>query len=79
LLAKWKWRFLTENEAVWAELLRSRYGHLPTLLLAGNALSNPVKSSLWWRDIIGLERLSNENWFMSNVSCCVGNGKNIGF
>jgi hypothetical protein len=53
LLAKWKWRFLTESGAVWAELLRFRYGHLPTLLLAGNALSNYVKSSLWWIDIIG--------------------------
>jgi hypothetical protein len=79
LLAKWKWRFLTESEAVWAELLRFRYGHLPTLLLAGNALPNSVKSSLWWRDIIGLERASNENWFMSNISCCVRNCKNIGF
>jgi hypothetical protein len=48
-------------------------------LLAGNVSSNSVKSSLWWRDIIGSDWVPNENWFMSNVSCCVGNGKNIGF
>jgi hypothetical protein len=56
LLGKWKWRILTEGEAVWADLLRPRYGHLPTNLLAGNTLSYTVKSSLWWRDIIGLDR-----------------------
>jgi hypothetical protein len=56
LLGKWKWRILTEGEAVWADLLRLRYGHLPTNLLAGNTLSYTVKSSLWWRDIIGLDR-----------------------
>jgi hypothetical protein len=33
LLRKWKWRFLSDEEAVWADLLRFRYGHLPTHLL----------------------------------------------
>jgi hypothetical protein len=79
LLGKWKWRFLTESEAVWAELLRFRYGHLPTQLLKGNVVSYIVKSSLWWRDIIGLERGTNDSWFMSNIGCCVENGKNIDF
>jgi hypothetical protein len=79
LLGKWKWRMLTEGDAVWAELLRSRYGHLPTNLVAGNTLSYDVKSSLWWRDIIGLDFGDNENWFMSNTGCSVGDGKAIGF
>jgi hypothetical protein len=79
LLGKWKRRFLTESEAVWAELLRFRYGHLPAQLLNSNALSYNVKSSLWWRDIIGLEKGSNDKWFMSNIGRCVENGKNIGF
>jgi hypothetical protein len=33
LLSKWKWRFLSDDEAMWADLLRFRYGHLPTHLL----------------------------------------------
>jgi hypothetical protein len=79
LLCKWKWRFLTEDEAIWADLLRFRYGHLPSILLAGNSPSNNAKSSIWWRDIIGLERENDENWFVSNIGSVVGDGKNIGF
>jgi hypothetical protein len=79
LLGKWKWRVLSEEDAVWADLLNFRYGHLPSNLLAGITLSNDVKSSLWWRDIISLDRGSNDNCFMDNMSCCVGDGKLIGF
>jgi hypothetical protein len=79
LLCKWKWRFLTEDEAIWVDLLRFRYGHLPSILLTGNVSSNNVKSSLWWRDIIRLERENDESWFMPNIGCSVGDGKNIGF
>jgi hypothetical protein len=42
-------------------------------------MSNVVNLSLWWRDIIGLARGNNENRFMTNISCSVGDGKNIGF
>jgi hypothetical protein len=79
LLCKWKWRFLTEDDALWAALLRFRYGHLPSIVLTGNTLSNNAKSSIWWRDIIGLERENDDNWFMSNIGSMVGDGKNIGF
>lgn len=79
LLSKWNWRFLTDDEAVWADLLKFRYGHLPTHLLAANTTHTVVNSSLWWRDIIGLAKENNENRFMSNISCGVGDGKNIGF
>ncbi|KAK2454898.1 putative mitochondrial protein [Trifolium repens] len=79
LLGKWKWRLLNEGDAIWADLLRLRYGHLPTQLLAYNAMSYNIKSSLWWRDTISIERGINENWFMSNIGCCVGEGKNVGF
>jgi hypothetical protein len=79
LLGKWKWRVLSEDDAVWTELLQFRYGHLPSKLLTGVTLSNDVNSSLWWRDIVGLDLGSNENCFMDNLSCRVGDGKNIGF
>jgi hypothetical protein len=79
LLSKWNWRFLTDDEAVWADLLKFRYGHLPTHLLAANTTHTVVNSSLWWRDIIGLAKENNENRFMSNIRCGVGDGKNIGF
>ncbi|WJX94410.1 hypothetical protein P8452_75829 [Trifolium repens] len=79
LLGKWKWRVLSDGDAVWSELLHFRYGHLSSNLLAGVTLSNAVKSSLWWRDIIGLDRGSTENTFMANLSCRAGDDKTIGF
>ncbi|PNX71762.1 cysteine-rich receptor-like protein kinase, partial [Trifolium pratense] len=56
LLSKWKWRFLTEGEAVWSELLRFRYGHLPSSLLTRVLSVNGNKESIWWKDVIGTAR-----------------------
>jgi hypothetical protein len=76
----WKWRFLCDADAMWAALLRFRYGHLPTQVLGGGAASSSgTKASLWWKDVIGMGSGIPEDWFKSNVSCCVGDGKNIGF
>ncbi|GAU42391.1 hypothetical protein TSUD_296890 [Trifolium subterraneum] len=79
LLRKWKWRFLNHDNAIWADLLRYRYGHLPSLLLSGLDITSIAHSSLWWRDIISPERGMSDSWFKSNISCRVGNGNNIGF
>jgi hypothetical protein len=38
LLSKWKCRFLCDDDAMWAALLRFRYGHLPTQVLGGGRL-----------------------------------------
>ncbi|CAJ2651419.1 unnamed protein product [Trifolium pratense] len=73
LLSKWKWRFLNHDNAIWADLLRYRYGHLPSLLLSGIDITPGAHSSLWWRDIISLGRRMSDSWFKSNISCCVGN------
>ncbi|XP_045810964.1 uncharacterized protein LOC123905409 [Trifolium pratense] len=79
LLSKWKWRFLNHDNAIWADLLRYRYGHLPSLLLSGLDITPSAHSSLWWRDIISPGRGKSDSWFKSNISCCVGNSNNIGF
>jgi hypothetical protein len=79
LLGKWKWRFLTDSEAVWADLLRFRYGHLSTQLLSGTVSSGNPHSPIWWRDVVGAGRGIEDDWFKRNVGCCVGDGNNIGF
>jgi hypothetical protein len=73
LLRKWKWRFLNDEEAVWIELLRYRYGHLPSLLMGNQELPISLNSSIWWRDILGPGRGGFEGWFKSNVRYCIGN------
>jgi hypothetical protein len=67
LLRKWKWRFLNDEEAVWIELLRYKYGHLPSLLMGNQELPISSNSSIWWRDILGPGRGGFEGWFKSNV------------
>jgi hypothetical protein len=79
LLGKWKWRFLNDSGAVWADLLRFRYGHLPTILMGNQPLTSSSRNSIWWRDVIGYGRGQQHNWFTSNVSCRVGDGNNIEF
>lgn len=33
LLAKWRWRFLNDPDAIWAELLRVRYGDISSITI----------------------------------------------
>ncbi|GAU28882.1 hypothetical protein TSUD_293340 [Trifolium subterraneum] len=79
LLSKWKWRCVNESDAVWSNVLRFRYGHLPSKFLKGESLSLGVKDSIWWKDLVGVGDSIASGWFRTNVGCIVGNGKNIDF
>jgi hypothetical protein len=79
LLSKWKWRFLDERNALWSDLLSFRYGHLPTKILGGITTQSRTNESIWWKDILSLERSMEEDWFKKNMSCGIGDGCNIGF
>jgi hypothetical protein len=79
LLSKWKWRCIDDRNALWADLLSFRYGHLPTKILGGITTQRRNKDSTWWKDLLSLEKLTEEDWFKKNVSCGIGNGCNIGF
>jgi hypothetical protein len=79
LLSKWKWRLLSDEEASWTELLRFRYGSVPSLLLGGVHGTNRHKESIWWKDILANGRDFADDWFRSNVGCNVGDGRKIGF
>jgi hypothetical protein len=79
LLSKWKWRMLLDDEALWSDFLRYRYGHLPSRVLGSISYTQGSKESIWWKDIVSRPRGYTEDWFKSNVACKVGNGKNINF
>ncbi|GAU19703.1 hypothetical protein TSUD_78280 [Trifolium subterraneum] len=79
LLSKWRWRFLNHDNAIWNDLLRHRYGHLPSSLLGKHDLISGGISSLWWRDVISSGNICNVDWFKSNIGCRVGNGNDIEF
>ncbi|GAU21257.1 hypothetical protein TSUD_286670 [Trifolium subterraneum] len=69
LLSKWKWRFLVDGEAVWSDLLKFRYGHLPSSLLCGAPNTIGIKESLWWKDILSIGGQGQADWFKSHVRC----------
>jgi hypothetical protein len=70
---------LTESETLWADLLRFRYGHLPTLLLGGVNFMVGFNYSIWWKDITGMIGGADIDWFKSHVKVSVGNGLNTSF
>jgi hypothetical protein len=55
LLAKWRWRLLTNHGSLWKRVLGAKYGEVGGHNLS---LGRGYKLSLWWKDLIGLGVLS---------------------
>ncbi|MCH90431.1 ribonuclease H protein, partial [Trifolium medium] len=79
LLCKWKWRCITDNEAMWFDLLQFRYGHNISSLMHHENNYVGRNDSLWWRDLMRVGCPGDANWFSSNIWCVMGNGKRISF
>jgi len=76
LLAKWKWRLLNDGEALWKEVLLEKYGRVIGDLLVREDYVWPSYVSKWWRDLV---RMDGSNWFNSEITRRVGNGRNTSF
>lgn len=79
LLLKWWWRFGSEKEALWRQVICSKYkmninNWFPLMEANGN-------TSLAWKDILLIKnkRPTIFTKFMENIRLSVGNGKNIKF
>ncbi|XP_058740935.1 uncharacterized protein LOC131613265 [Vicia villosa] len=75
LISKWKWRILTEKEAVW------RYGKVKVKVLIGDISVVGKKDSIWWRDLLISDNYENlnSNHFAGAIECTVWSGKDIPF
>jgi len=64
LLAKWRWRFMSQDKGKWKEVLESKYG----VELACPHV--PVKyQSWWWRDLVKVCREGGgEGWFLMEIT-----------
>jgi hypothetical protein len=51
LLAKWRWRLLSEDKPQWKLVLEAKYGGVGRFPLSIGWMH---KASLWWRDLVGL-------------------------
>ncbi|GAU46740.1 hypothetical protein TSUD_286000 [Trifolium subterraneum] len=63
LLAKWRWRLLTNDNVVWKEVIRSKYGDLAVGKVVLGDECKPWFASLWWKDICSLGMNLSHNWF----------------
>ena len=73
LLAKWKWRCLTDSNAIWYELLSFKYGNLSEAISCGTSFSSFY--SVWWRDLLLLDPI----WFSSTVRLQLKVGNKVRF
>jgi hypothetical protein len=81
LLAKWKWRLLQNEDALWVKVLSIKYGASVVSNQWVELVSPSRFDSLWWKDVrsVGGEVDVNSNWFSSSVTRVVSNGRNTRF
>jgi hypothetical protein len=79
LLAKWRWRIIHGEEALWKEMLKEKYGARICGLLEVEEGNWPRYISKWWKDIMTLEDREGPSWFNEEVVRKVKNGLSTSF
>ncbi|MCI03482.1 putative non-LTR retroelement reverse transcriptase, partial [Trifolium medium] len=79
LLAKWRWRLLNNDNAVWKEVIQSKYGDTAVGRVVLGEECKPWYASLWWKDICSIGNNLNNNWFAQSVVKKLGNGMSTSF
>jgi hypothetical protein len=74
LLAKWRWRLLSNDNAIWKDVIRCKYGEAAIGKVELGDNCKPWFSSLWWKDVCSIGLNLNTNWFAQNVVKDLGNG-----
>jgi len=70
LMAKWKWRLMSDEKGKWKDILESKY-----IATFGNNHVRPCYHSWWWRDLEKICREGNgEGWFQQAVTWNVRSG-----
>ena len=72
LLAKWRWRFLVEKEALWCGFLTHRYGRLDQL-----GERQAQSGSGQWQDLMRID--VKDDQFSSRVVRWIGNAQDTSF
>lgn len=79
LLAKWRWRLVNEENALWKEMLVERYGRGVSTKLEGGEAICPSSASKWWKDVVNLDKRGKEGWFNDVLDRQVGDGTSTSF
>ncbi|KAE8689380.1 hypothetical protein F3Y22_tig00110940pilonHSYRG00486 [Hibiscus syriacus] len=76
LLNKWIWRFSEDNDSLWKKIIVAKYMYDPEVILP-KGISARRLNGLWYEIVHPL--LSNEDEFLVDVRCVMGNGSRIDF
>jgi hypothetical protein len=79
LLTKWRWRLLYDDNMVWKEVLKSKYGSGVIGRTVLGEECKPWYASLWWKDICTIGSNLDLDWFSQGVSKKLGNGRLTSF
>jgi hypothetical protein len=79
LLAKWHWRLLGGGDALWKDVIRSKYEEEVFGKVDWGEGNKPWFSSLWWKDINLIGSNLGTNWFARSVKRSMGNGASTSF
>jgi hypothetical protein len=79
LLAKWRWRLISGGNALWIDVIKSKYGEQVIGKLEWEDRYKPWFSSLWWKDLSSIGSNLDTNWFGRSVKRNLGNGASTSF
>jgi hypothetical protein len=79
LLTKWRWRLLKDDNALWKEVLKGKYGELVIGNVELGDGCRPWFSSLWWKDICGIGINLGNDWLSREIIRKMGNGVQTSF
>lgn len=78
-LAKWLWRFINDENAIWKGILEERYGNLSERINLKHRKGRRSMESAWWRDLMVVGDSSEINGFSNCLSFKLGKGNTITF
>lgn len=80
LVGKWVWRFSTDRNCLWVQIVESSYGKMVAgesgLVSQGRGVSSWSK---WWKDVVGLGGRIEGDWLWGNLSRELGDGRGTSF
>jgi hypothetical protein len=80
LLAKWRWKLLNDEPALWKDVLIARYGGRAGSSVSLNGSVGGSSISVWWKDICAMEDfIASKKWLEDVVERRVGNGVSTSF
>ncbi|GAU27881.1 hypothetical protein TSUD_159750 [Trifolium subterraneum] len=74
LLAKWKWRLLSEGEAIWKNIIRERYGGGERGVGWMSKVRVSSKASPWWNDLMTIGVVAGVDHLSGIFFKKIGNG-----